>query len=597
MSIEGVIPGATVTAIVGGAPLPSVEADSTGVHFDVPGGLGAGWPVSVRQEACGISGPTVSLPAPRAQAAATWPAPARRIAEPVYECQQALYLYAMWAGAEIVLRRMGEQDRVCFGAADGIFTYAEGLATDEVIALWQEFTARECSLVSSAREVQVVAGPPPAPHFPFPICAGDRVVTVDGLIPLAVVELLADGVPLCQARVKWPVARIALPETGLGATQRIGVHQRLCDGGPWSATGSRRVTALGPASQPKIVEPLFDCGTAVGVLGLAAGSVAWVLSDHWRGPIGFAIAEGDERTDVDLWFPLIAGDRIRVRTLRCGLPVNWPQLVRVQPRPDLAPPAMRDPADDCGGTVVVDHVVPGAIVEVEVLASPTTPAEVMGSVVGSVRATTTTAHVPVPVLAPGTWLRARQRLCDRQPSPSEAVQLGDDARAPEWQETKRICQLTGAADPTGLPHPFDTTSIELDGTDLGISVEVGQKLWLFFGDVETRDNGDPMAWTESEDLGPDGMQPPDLHWVLNEDGVFQRLVVDGLDTLRAFEVPTGGFSYGTTLYLFVANENVDEGMRTSRLGDHQGRDHGRDAPRALQHGSRRSIPGCPPGSG
>jgi len=569
MWIEGIIPGATVTATVGGAPLTSVEADSTGVHFDIPGGLGAGWPVSVRQDACGISGPTVSLSAPRAQAADTWPAPAPRIAEPVYECQQALYLYAMRSGAEIVLRRMGQKDRACFGAADGIFTYDEGLASGEVIALWQEFTARECALISSAREVRALAGPPPAPHFPFPVCAGDRVVTVDGLIPLAVVELLVDGAPLCQARVKWPVARIALPQSGLGATQRIGVRQRLCDAGPWSETSSRRVTALGAASQPKIVEPLFDCGTAVGLLGLAEGSVAWVVSDHWGGPIGFAIAEGDERTDVDLWFSLIAGDRIGVRTLRCGLRIDWPQRVQVQPRPDLAPPAMRDPADDCGGTVVVDHVVPGAIVEVEVVPFVATPPEVMGGVVGSVRATTTTAHVPVPVLAPNTLLRARQRLCDRQPGPSDVVMLGD-AAAPAWEDTTRICQLTGAADPTGLPHAFDTTSIDVDGTDLGISVEVGQRLWFLFGDVDTHDNGDPIAWIDDEDLGPDGMRPPDLHWLLNERRVFQRLVVDGLDELRAFEVPTGAFSYGTTLYLFVATEQVGDAMHTSHLAVAEG---------------------------
>jgi hypothetical protein len=601
--IEGVIPGATVTLTVGGAALPPVEVDGTGVHFDVPGGLGAGEPVSVQQDACGISGPTISLAAPRAQAPNTWPAPAPRVDEPVYECQQTLYLQAMRSGATIVLARGGEEDRVCFGAADGLFTYDAGLSAGEEVVLWQEFSARECRLVSNRGSVRAVPGPPSAPFFPFPICAGDQVVTVSGLVSRAVVELLADGVPLCQAGVVASTARIALPATGLGRTNRLGVHQRLCDGGPWSTTRSRRVATLGPASRPRIEEPLFDCGTAVGVWSLTAGTVVWVLSDHWRGLIGFAIAEGDERTDVNLWFPLMAGDWIGVRTLRCGLGVDSPRLAQVQARPDLAPPRMADPADDCGGAVIVKGVVPGSIVEVEVLASDATPPEVMGSIVGSVRATTSTAFVPVPVLAPRTWLRARQRLCDRQPSPSNPVRLGLAAK-PLYQATQRICQLTGASDPVGLQHPFDTTSIDLLGTDLGIPVEHGGTLWMFFGDClgdEDRDilpHGDPIAWTQDEDLGPIGIQPPNLRWVLNEDGVFQRLVVDGLPRLDAYEVPTGGFSYGSSLYLFVGRENVPldgaDGMRTSHLAVAEGGIAGQ-TPQLLYDMGSTIHPGYPTG--
>jgi hypothetical protein len=577
--LEGVIPGATVSAVFGGGAPVTLQADVAAVHVEVPGGLAPGVGVVVSQSACGIAGPPVLLPGPFAQALDTWPAPPPRVDEPIYPCQRTLHLRDMRGGATIVLRRGGADDRVCFGAAEGLFTYGSGLAAGESVELWQEFTGHRCELVGERGKVSVSNARPPAPGFPYPVCAGDVVVTVSGLIPGAVVDLLADGVVLCTASAPTPEARIGVPAGGLADAARIGARQRLCEGGPWSDTGSRAVTPLGPTTEPKIVEPLFECGTAVGVLGLAAGTVVWILSERWKGAIGLAIADGDFRVDVDLWFPLAAGDRVGVRTVRCGARNDWPWAASVKPRVvDLPAPQLADPADDCGGAVLVRGLVPGAIVDVEFLADAATPPATFGAVVGSARATTGEASVPVPGVEPGAVLRARQRMCAQQSGPSNRARLsfGEPLSYPALpaEQTFRICQLTGPSDPGSRPHPFNTEHVDLFGTDLGIPVEHAGTLWLFFGDCfeghDSEIDGDPIAWTQDADLGPDGLAAPNLHWWLNDEGNFQRLVVDGLPKLGNFEVPTGGFSYDGTLYLFIAREKVDGAMRTSHLAGSSG---------------------------
>src|SRR5262249_47593296 len=118
---------------------------------------------------------------------------------------------------------------------------------------------------------------------------------------------------------------------------------------------------LGSQSTPEIVEPLTDGGVAVGVRGVAYGALVQVLSP--LGVIGEAHGNGDVRVDVPLWFPLVHDDPIRVRTFRCGAAVPGPQQARVGPRRDLPQPHVHDPACDCGGSVLVEAVTPGAIVE------------------------------------------------------------------------------------------------------------------------------------------------------------------------------------------------------------------------------------------
>ena len=62
---------------------------------------------------------------------------------------------------------------------------------------------------------------------------------------------------------------------------------------------------------------------------------------------------------------------------------------------------------------------------------------------------------------------------------------------------QRICQLTGDHDrTTGTPVPSLTSTVGLVGTDLGSSVDLGDRLVFLFGDTWPDPGlGDAVAWT------------------------------------------------------------------------------------------------------
>jgi hypothetical protein len=61
----------------------------------------------------------------------------------------------------------------------------------------------------------------------------------------------------------------------------------------------------------------------------------------------------------------------------------------------------------------------------------------------------------------------------------------------EWLHTERIAQLTGSRDPEDWPLPNVTDGWTVEGTDLGANAEHGDgRLYFFFGDVATTDNGE-----------------------------------------------------------------------------------------------------------
>ena len=109
----------------------------------------------------------------------------------------------------------------------------------------------------------------------------------------------------------------------------------------------------------------------------------------------------------------------------------------------------------------------------------------------------------------------------------------------------------------------------LNGTDLGVPVEHGGKLYFFFGDAAPYNDivdDDPIAWMTTAD--PDDLEFwPDVHWIVNSAGRFQPLTVEG-QTLGNFEVPTGAFSWDGHLYVFIARAKLEEPtarMTTSTL--------------------------------
>lgn len=559
--IDGVIPGAVVTLAISNDPPLVGETQDARIKFFLPPRrrLTRTEALVVSQTGCGLSGPGVALAGVALQDRGQWPVAAPSIDGPLIKCQKAILIEGVVPGATVVTEHNGDEQRACFGYPTGWFGLARPLASGDVITVRQEFTT--CELRSQTATATVGDGNPAPPAIVAPVCQGDRLVRVAGLLSGALVEFAADGAPLCTASAPDATAIFGLPP--LIGTSALAVRQSACGGadGTWSDWSAPcPVAALGQQGEPLIVEPLIDGGVAVGVLGLERGSRVDVVSA--LGVIGTAYGNGDVRVDVPLWHALVRDDIVTLRTLRCGELTSWPHAARVQGRTDLRPPRIAAPACDCGGSVLVEEVAPGSLVEVYRQGSAAIP-----SLLGVARAGADTVSVDVPALTGGENLQAAQRMA------SERSQLGPVATAvdpPNWHYAPddpqagplarlgafRLCQLTGGADPAGRPHAGPTTGFGIHGTDLGVPVEHDGRLYLFFGD-EAETNLDPIAWLTTADADDLETAAPDLNWLLGSGGHFQWLTLDGND-LGNFEVPTGAFSYEGRLYLFIGKDKVEE---------------------------------------
>jgi hypothetical protein len=254
---------------------------------------------------------------------------------------------------------------------------------------------------------------------------------------------------------------------------------------------------------------------------------------------------------------LRAGDDIYAVVEGCGIK-KTSDITTVRLHGDLRAPHI----SECGGQISVTGVLPGARVEVY-----KDGYYFAGKLAGS-----DTVIFPLATpLEPGTALQARQILCGMSTPLDEKliVQADVEKRALHWVpgSTQRLCQLTGDSDPQGYPKLTKTRPYDIDSTDLGIVVDHvvnGEyRTYFFFGDTIPADpdhemNGDAIAWTTYNDPEPYGVR---LNIVTNQDGLFRRLVVPGIDPMREFEVPSGGFSHGNKLYLFVTDDHFKEPPR------------------------------------
>jgi hypothetical protein len=575
--VAGIYPGAIVTLRQNADPPLTAESASDTVKFVLPSGrrLHTMDVLTASQSACGLPGNAVSLTAPVAQVRAEWPAAGPTISPPPVKCQQHVSLSDVLPGATVVVELDGVEHRACFGYRQGTFGLPRELKVGDTLRVRQEFPM--CELRSNTTEATVIDALPPPPVIAAPICEGDRIIRVDGLILDATVEFAADGVPLCRGVAADVNAPFGLPS--LLGVSALTSRQSVCHAadGTWSDwSAAVPVRTLGPQASPVIVEPLVERGVAVRVTSepwpspklpapLAKGSLVQIVSQ--RGVLGEAWTNGDVFVDVPLWFALRRTDRVHVRTRRCGRRRDWPREVGVQNIRDVVRPRVADPACDCGGSVLVHDAVPGAIIDVFRTRASGGP-----TLVGTGRAGSADVSVDVPPLQSGDQLQARQRMS------ATTSGLGAVATAPivpKWAYASdtafRLCQLTKDSDPTGRPHPGPTTPIGITGTDLGIPVEHMGRLYLFFGDAAEAPgiatDADPIAWLTTADPDDLETEAPDLHWVLGGNGKFRRLTLTDGPELGNFEVPTGAFSYDSRIHVFVTTDRMDNPLRmtASRL--------------------------------
>ncbi len=126
------------------------------------------------------------------------------------------------------------------------------------------------------------------------------------------------------------------------------------------------------------------------------------------------------------------------------------------------------------------------------------------------------------------------------------------------KQATKISQLTGDYDkhlnkPT-LSQAYSRYRIE--GTDLGVPFEDGDITWLLFGDTWGPKSGLHDAIGYTTDKNPeDGLN---LDFVIDDMGIYQGVIIPGVSTTGAFEVPTDGLVINDEFFLWITTDHSDK---------------------------------------
>jgi hypothetical protein len=137
--------------------------------------------------------------------------------------------------------------------------------------------------------------------------------------------------------------------------------------------------------------------------------------------------------------------------------------------------------------------------------------------------------------------------------------------------TRKVCQLTGEIDrERGVTTAaLSQTRYGLVGTDLGSVVQHGGRLIFLFGDSQPSRTGTSDRPVDGDSIGftlnLTAKDCTGLHFVTAADGFYRSPHVPGV-SLAGFEVPTGGFSAGESMYVFFTTDSTaDQVMGRSVL--------------------------------
>lgn len=126
------------------------------------------------------------------------------------------------------------------------------------------------------------------------------------------------------------------------------------------------------------------------------------------------------------------------------------------------------------------------------------------------------------------------------------------------QQATKISQLTGDYDRhLNKPTLSQThTRYRIEGTDLGVPFQDGETTWLLFGDTWGPKSGLHNVIGYTKDKTPeDGLK---LDFVTDELGIYQGIMIPGVSTTGAFEVPTGGIVIEDDFFIWLTTDHSEE---------------------------------------
>ncbi|MDO5523566.1 MAG: DUF4185 domain-containing protein [Bacteroidia bacterium] len=126
------------------------------------------------------------------------------------------------------------------------------------------------------------------------------------------------------------------------------------------------------------------------------------------------------------------------------------------------------------------------------------------------------------------------------------------------QHATKISQLTGDYD-RHLNKPTlsqTNTRYRIEGTDLGVPFQDGETTWLLFGDTWGPKAGLHNVIGYTTDKTPeDGLK---LDFLTDEVGIYQGIMIPGVNTTGAFEVPTGGIVIEDDFFIWLTTDHSEE---------------------------------------
>jgi PKD repeat protein len=267
--VTGAVPGAVLTARVGNGPVRGTgNAEHGDARFGFSPALGAGEQLTVSQTACGVPGGSTTAP-PAEALPRVLPAP--RLRRPLWSCSRTVTVEGVLPGATVTLDRptLGLTASGVFDATSLYFQLDKPLVKGEEISVTQAFSdCREKSASDTDKVVDAPAVPPP--FIVGKPCTNTRAADLTGLIPGALVQITVNGALAGTVEAADDAMLVQLPS--LRAFDTIVARQELC--GVWSGPSNSvevEGTSGGMYPSPFIVEPLYECGSAVRVRDLTPG--------------------------------------------------------------------------------------------------------------------------------------------------------------------------------------------------------------------------------------------------------------------------------------------------------------------------------------
>ena len=432
--ITGAVPGAKVDVDVLGVPRGSGISADGNARLGLAPVIGHADILTARQTACGMPGALTTGPKPDPNPGANERLlPAPTLNGPLRECDPAVLVTNVFEGATVTIQRSGKpNESACFDATGLWFILNAPLVLGEKVTASQAFPGCKIKGNSTPQQIVQPTAPTPPPTVIKPLCAGQTSVTLTDLKPGAQIEIFQSNVSLGLAQAPSE-ATFDFPTPALAGGTVITATQTLC--GHVSVQSNAVPVDPDPANmpQPVVHGPLFECGTIVRVANLHVGARVYVFSTVLGAEIGDMQAFA-ATVDVGVAPLLIAGDHIFAIQIGCGATSNKSAAVVVKHAPSLNVPTVGAPLTDCMTSVPVTHVVPGALVDVDVN-------KVWR---GTAAAAAATVNVPISGrLKVGDQVTARQRLCNKISPFSEGEVRVIHSEARNWPIYHHDAQHTG----------------------------------------------------------------------------------------------------------------------------------------------------------